>query len=615
MLASGLDPTLKVNGHTGAFPFGYMTSLALYIELIMSHLNFTCKTSRQKIVNLVKSEGLYASQGGPIILSQIENEYQNIEAAFHEKGPSYVRWAAQMAVSLQTGVPWVMCKQSDAPDPVINTCNGMRCGETFAGPNSPNKPSMWTENWTSFYQVYGGEPYLRSAEDIAFHVALFIAKNGSYVNYYMYHGGSNFGRTASAFVTTSYYDQAPIDEYGLVRQPKWGHLKELHMAIKACSTSLLQGSPSRFSLGLLQEAFVFQGETEGCAAFLVNNNTTHLAIVQFQNRSFQLPPKSISILSDCVNITFVTAKVETQHNERTVNTVVEFNSVDEWEVFDDAIPNFLDASLTADALLEQMNATKDLSDYLWYTLSYEHNSSCTGPVLYILSRGHAAYAFINGIYVGGSHGNHDAKNFTLETPILLEFGMNNISILSVMTGLPDSGPFLESRSAGLVKVEIKSSDGFYDFTNYTWGYQIGLLGEGLQIYKEENLDEVIWGSLQSSASPRLIWYKTLFDAPLGNDPVALNLSTMGKGEVWINGQGIGRYWITFLNPKGNPSQTLYHVPRSFLKTSGNLLVLLEEVGGDPLQISLNMVSTTTTTNSTTTGTNVDEDVSYYHPPQ
>jgi uncharacterized membrane protein (DUF106 family) len=35
------------------------------------------------------------------------------------------------------------------------------------------------------YQVYGGEPYIRSAEDIAFHVALFIARNGSYVNYYM----------------------------------------------------------------------------------------------------------------------------------------------------------------------------------------------------------------------------------------------------------------------------------------------------------------------------------------------------------------------------------------------------------------------------------------------
>lgn len=52
---------------------------------------------------------------------QVENEYKNVEAAFHEKGPSYVRWAALMAVNLHTGVPWVMCKQDDAPDPVVSS--------------------------------------------------------------------------------------------------------------------------------------------------------------------------------------------------------------------------------------------------------------------------------------------------------------------------------------------------------------------------------------------------------------------------------------------------------------------------------------------------------------
>lgn len=50
---------------------------------------------------------------------QIENEYTLVEPAFHEKGPPYVLWAANMAVSLQTGVPWSMCRQNDAPDPVV----------------------------------------------------------------------------------------------------------------------------------------------------------------------------------------------------------------------------------------------------------------------------------------------------------------------------------------------------------------------------------------------------------------------------------------------------------------------------------------------------------------
>lgn len=40
---------------------------------------------------------------------------------------------------------------------------------------------------------------------------------------------------------------------GLLRQPKWGHLKQLHSVIKSCSTTLLQGVPRNFSLGQLQE--------------------------------------------------------------------------------------------------------------------------------------------------------------------------------------------------------------------------------------------------------------------------------------------------------------------------------------------------------------------------
>ncbi|RWW05138.1 hypothetical protein GW17_00031611 [Ensete ventricosum] len=47
-----------------------------------------------------------------------------------------------------------------------------------------------------------------------------------------------------------------------------------------------------------------------------------------------------------------------------------------------------------------------------------------------------------------------------------------------------------------------------------------------------------------------------FDAPSGNDPVALNLSSMGKGQVWINGESIGRFWVSYLSPLGKASQSM-----------------------------------------------------------
>lgn len=46
----------------------------------------------------------------------------------------------------------------------------------------------------------------------------------------------------------------------------------------------------------------------------------------------------------------------------------------------------------------------------------------------------------------------------------------------------------------------------------------------------------------------LHWFlQTLFNAPEGDEPLALDMEGMGKGQIWINGQSIGRYWTAFAN--------------------------------------------------------------------
>lgn len=55
---------------------------------------------------------------------QIENEYGPMEWELGAPGKSYAQWAAKMAVGLDTGVPWVMCKQDDAPDPIVSVAPG-----------------------------------------------------------------------------------------------------------------------------------------------------------------------------------------------------------------------------------------------------------------------------------------------------------------------------------------------------------------------------------------------------------------------------------------------------------------------------------------------------------
>ena len=40
---------------------------------------------------------------------------------------------------------------------------------------------------------------------------------------------------------------------GLARQPKWGHLKDLHRAIKLCEPALISGDPTVQRLGNYEE--------------------------------------------------------------------------------------------------------------------------------------------------------------------------------------------------------------------------------------------------------------------------------------------------------------------------------------------------------------------------
>ncbi|GAB4848513.1 Beta-galactosidase 3 [Ancistrocladus abbreviatus] len=567
----------------------------------------------EKIVGLMKSNNLYESQGGPIILSQIENEYGKQSKLLGQAGYNYMSWAANMAVGLQTGAPWVMCKEDDAPDPVINTCNGFYCDQF--SPNRPYKPTMWTEAWSGWFSEFGGPIYQRPVQDLAFAVARFIQKGGSYVNYYMYHGGTNFGRTAGGpFITTSYDYDAPLDEYGLIRQPKYGHLKELHRAIKQCEQALVSADPTVTSLGPLQQAHVYYPETGVCAAFLTNYDPNSAVKVLFNNLHYNLAPWSISILPDCRNVVFNTAKVgvQTTHMEMLPSNAQIFP----WESYNEDASALDDSStMTALGLLEQINVTRDTSDYLWYKTSVDISPSESFlhggelPTLLVQSTGHAVHVFVNGQLIGSAFGTRENRRFTFTEKVNLHAGTNKIALLSIAVGLPNVGGHFETWNTGILgPVVLHGLDqGKWDLSWQKWTYEVGLKGESMNLASPNVISSVAWmdSAIAVPNQQPLMWHKAYFNAPDGDEPLALDLRSMGKGQAWINGQSIGRYWTAYAHgncngcsytgafrpPKcqtgcGEPTQRWYHVPRSWLKPTRNLVVLFEELGGDPTKISL-----------------------------
>ncbi|WJZ85823.1 hypothetical protein VitviT2T_005340 [Vitis vinifera] len=107
--------------------------------------------------------------------------------------------------SWNAGVPWVMCQQADAPNSIVNACHKFYCGSFW--PNSANKHKMWR--------------------------LIFIIWLPTSKSYYMYHGGTNFGRIVGGpYITTSCDYDTTLDEFGNLNQPKRGHLKGLRTVLK-----------------------------------------------------------------------------------------------------------------------------------------------------------------------------------------------------------------------------------------------------------------------------------------------------------------------------------------------------------------------------------------------
>ncbi|KAL2322688.1 hypothetical protein Fmac_027067 [Flemingia macrophylla] len=83
----------------------------------------------------------------------------------------------------------------------------------------------------------------------------------------------------------------------------------------------------------------------------------------------------------------------------------------------------------------------------------------------------------------------------------------------------------------------------------------------------------------------MTWYKADFEAPYGTNPVVVDLQGLGKGHAWVNGHSIGRYWPSWITASNGCGDTV--------TTDKNTLVLFEETGGNPQNVSFQTVTTGT----------------------
>ncbi|KAI4312741.1 hypothetical protein MLD38_037538 [Melastoma candidum] len=168
------------------------------------------------------------------------------------------------------------------------------------------------KDYLSWYKNWGSQDPHRTAEDIAFAVARFFQLGGSFHNYYMYHGGTNFNKTAGGpFIATTFDYDAPLNEYGNPNQPKWGHLKRLHEIIMSMEEILTYGEKRDITYGYLLGATIYSYEGKQ-SCFLANANYCSDFVVDLLGTKFTGPAWSVAILPDCYTEVYNTAKVSCQ---------------------------------------------------------------------------------------------------------------------------------------------------------------------------------------------------------------------------------------------------------------------------------------------------------------
>jgi len=90
---------------------------------------------------------------------------------------------------------------------------------------------------------------------------------------------------------------------------------------------------------------------------------------------------------------------------------------------------------------------------------------------------------------------------------------------------------------------------------------------------------------RTAAAPA--WYRTRFTARDVSRPVFLEINRMSKGQIYLNGRNVGRYFVATPSGRKVPPQTRYYLPEPWFHADAeNELILFDEHGRHPTHCRL-----------------------------
>jgi beta-galactosidase len=457
-----------------------------------------------------------ASRGGNVVMVQVENEYgsfgdDHVYLA-HLRDGLRARGIDQLLVTSDGPARmWLTGGTIEGALPTVNFGSRTDGVLEMARTELPDQPYMCMEFWNGWFDHWGEEHHTRPAADAAAELETMLA-SGMSVNFYMAHGGTNFGLTAGANradgwhqpTTTSYDYDSPIAENGALTE-KFRAFREVigrHRELPDLDAQLAE-------LGLEAEPAHLP------AAEILVDAVLPLAGSDLMTRTAPVHPMP---------------------------------------------PAFEDVGLERGIM----------------RLSRRVEISCDGDgtiaPLTLYGLADRAWVYVDGILAGVADGNDRAPSVDL-SPLADRLLPNGgyreveVQILVENLGRTNFGPQLGERKGvlGGVWYQVRYHD---DWQADPWpleemGQELTCLAGSLpqadpSAPVEETLPVLVRGGFEAEG-----------DDPAGVTADAfLDLSEAGHGIAYVNGHCVGRYWSV------GPQQSLY-VPSPWLRPGRNEVVLLE----------------------------------------
>ncbi|CAF4903936.1 unnamed protein product [Rotaria sp. Silwood1] len=525
---------------------------------------------------------LFASNGGPIFMLQIENEYGNIAHAFPPSdAAAYMQWASDMAHSVCSVCYWVTCRYEDMDVKTNNANNDYYSGDWLRNVHWPKhnntQPGITTENWIGSpgWTEFGSAKPHRPIQDFTYSIAQYVAYGAVMHNIYLMYGGTNYGRIVGRTHTTTYSFDPPILEIGIPNNNHFNHLRNLLNTINYYVPALLSVGDNLPPLvnittkGVVSVTYASPSNTSAQSViFLINNNATL---------------------------------------DQTVQLGDSFYTISAW------------SALIID----------DKSDYLIYTTSVQLTESdieLENITLTLPMRCESLFIFLNGTWQTSIFTQQKEINVSVKLNItglhLKVHDTTELKLVGATMGLDSYGTHFETLGRGLA---FQPNDTVMfsgkNIISNQWNYQIGLTGEDKQYFHPDNNTNLPWKPISNQLATKLSnfnWYRLKFKTPPSlvsnsSNLYQINMTGMYKGLLYMNGYCLGRY-LTINAPTkdpvppcdyrgsydpskcrydwGKPTQILYHFSAHLLdkNRNENELIIFEETDAVPTQVYIQITA-------------------------